>query len=176
MGASNSADIVTAITQGLSSMLFNIRPTVLPGCAANITFSPEVVTSVGVAKVREKANAAAVACLGTSSEAPTMHHVWLPDPAERLLALILCCCHSCCGSYSCLSLLSRCYCCLQSLSFREHIAVPAGVTQPVVKCEVSFSADSGELARQVVTIHTGVGGGEGFVVLRMLLGPSMLCM
>lgn len=53
MGASNSADIVSAITQGLSNMLFNIRPTVLPGCAANITFTPEVVTSVGVARVSE---------------------------------------------------------------------------------------------------------------------------
>lgn len=51
MGASNSADIVTAITKGLSNMLFNIRPTVLPGCPANITFTPEVVTSVGVARV-----------------------------------------------------------------------------------------------------------------------------
>lgn len=43
---------------------------------------------------------------------------------------------------------------LQSLSFREHIEVPASVTQPVIKCEVSFMADSGELAHQVVTIHT----------------------
>jgi hypothetical protein len=51
MGASNSADIVTAITKGLSNMLFNIQPTVLPGCPANITFTPEVVTSVGVARV-----------------------------------------------------------------------------------------------------------------------------
>jgi hypothetical protein len=39
MGASNSADTVTAITKGLSNMLFNIRPTVLPGCPANITFT-----------------------------------------------------------------------------------------------------------------------------------------
>lgn len=51
MGASNSADIVTAITQGLSNMLFNIHATVLPGCAANITFTPEVINSVGVARV-----------------------------------------------------------------------------------------------------------------------------
>lgn len=48
----------------------------------------------------------------------------------------------------------------QSLSIREHITVPASVTQPVIKCEVSFMADSGELAHQVVTIHTGVGGGK----------------
>jgi len=53
VGASNSADIVTAITTGLSNMVYNIRPTVVPGCAANITFTPDVVSSVGVAKVRK---------------------------------------------------------------------------------------------------------------------------
>lgn len=50
-GASDSNDIVNAITSGLSNMLFNIRPTVLPGCAAQISFTPEVTSSVGVAKV-----------------------------------------------------------------------------------------------------------------------------
>lgn len=52
MGASDSNDIISVITSGLSNMLFNIKPTVLPGCAANITFNPEVTSSVGVAKVR----------------------------------------------------------------------------------------------------------------------------
>lgn len=51
MGASDSNDIIGVITSGLSNMLFNIKPTVLPGCAANITFNPEVTSSVGVAKV-----------------------------------------------------------------------------------------------------------------------------
>lgn len=51
--SSDSADIINAITAGLSSLLFNIRPTVLPGCAAAITFTPEVTSSVGVAKVRQ---------------------------------------------------------------------------------------------------------------------------
>jgi hypothetical protein len=55
--------------------------------------------------------------------------------------------------------LSSCSHPLQVLSFRETISVPAGVTDAVLKCEVSFTADSGELARQVLTIHTGVAAG-----------------
>jgi hypothetical protein len=51
-GTSNSQDIIEKITSGLSNLLFNIRPTVMLGCAANITFTPEVTTSVGVAKVK----------------------------------------------------------------------------------------------------------------------------
>lgn len=51
IGASDSNDIIEKITSGLSNMLFNIRPTVLPGCAASISFTPEVTSSVGVAKV-----------------------------------------------------------------------------------------------------------------------------
>lgn len=48
---------------------------------------------------------------------------------------------------------------LQMLSFRESISVPADATQPVIKCEVSFTADSGELARQTITINTGATAG-----------------
>lgn len=51
IGASDSNDIIEKITSGLSNMLFNIRPMVLPGCAASISFTPEVTSSVGVAKV-----------------------------------------------------------------------------------------------------------------------------
>lgn len=54
----------------------------------------------------------------------------------------------------------------QMLSFREQIGVPAGVTEPVIKCDVSFTADGGELARQTITINTGATAGQwegGFV-------------
>lgn len=57
-------------------------------------------------------------------------------------ATILCCCH--------FNIL------MQVLSFRETISVPESVTDAVLKCEVSFTADSGELARQVITINTGL--------------------
>lgn len=56
----------------------------------------------------------------------------------------------------------------QMLSFREQISVPAGVTEPVIKCEVSFTADGGELARQTITINTGATAGQskgGFVTV-----------
>jgi hypothetical protein len=71
-GASDSNDIIEKITSGLSNMLFNIRPTVLPGCAASISFTPEVTSSVGVAKVgafvslreaQSKSEACASCCL-----------------------------------------------------------------------------------------------------------------
>jgi hypothetical protein len=56
------------------------------------------------------------------------------------------------------------------LSFRETIAVPAGVTQPVIKCEVSFTADGGELARQTITINTGATAGKQTIRLQNQAG------
>jgi hypothetical protein len=55
---------------------------------------------------------------------------------------------------------------LQMLSFREHISVPAGVTDPVIKCDVSFTAEGGELARQTITINTGASAGRHVCFMR----------